>query len=443
MFVLCKILLQDLSLKLYSFPQLTQGRRKMLSTLNTVASQSGIWAGERARSHAFLLSPSVFRISESKKKELSELGFALSSCLLGLSQMAVIAYDQRVNYGGAWGVVRKAFSTGVPSTHMALQGLNVRDIPRLLKVDVMVDEKGCFKIAEIDGHNKHGVGYSTLAKRFREAVCPGSKSLPGVVNAIVAEVKRLGHSELKILYAHQERFYIPEFEIAKNEFENQGMRCSLVGEMEVAPESLKEGLFLDMPFLNNRIDLYEKMVSGYKERKVAFLIPPKPFFGAKGVLALLRNEGRDEQLEGILISFVNRKSLELIRRYIPETWFVGKQAVNNYERTTRIASRGYVLKESVSSGMKGVFFSDDSDFDVALRIADRQNMNWILQEEVYNQPQTFSWFENGEERSSSDWFMRVTVHYVSWRLADIVVTATQSRAVHGGKRCLQLGTVVE
>src|SRR3989344_4380089 len=97
--------------------------------------------------------------------------------------------------------------------------------------------------------------------------------------------------------------------------------------------------------------------------------------------------------------------------------------------------------------MKGTVFSSDREFPANLLIASKSNLNWILQEEVTNAPQSFSWYEqNGQPepifQTSDDWYMRVTAHYVSSQLADIVVTARRDKAVHGAKDCLQLGAVI-
>ena len=97
--------------------------------------------------------------------------------------------------------------------------------------------------------------------------------------------------------------------------------------------------------------------------------------------------------------------------------------------------------------MKGVIFSDEESFDFILASACASNMNWILQEEVINQPQTFSWFENKNEmevevKTANNWFMRATVQYVNRQIGDIIITARQDKAVHGAKDCLQLGTII-
>jgi len=415
--------------------------------LDTVIAESGIWEGSRRQSHAFLLSPSVYSITEMQRRELVDLGHALYDCLLGLSHIAVIAYDGDLNYGGSWLFARRVFSTGVPKIYQELQGMNVRQVPNLLKIDLMVDVDGNFRIAEIDGHNKHGVGYSTLAKRFREAIRPGANALPGVVAALATEVWRGGSPDLKLLYADQERFYLPEFEIARQEFLKHGVKCSVVSEMDVEEKFLGQGLFLDLPFLYRRKDLYSEIIAAYNAGQVRFIIPPKPFLGAKGVLAFLRNDVGHEQVEAILRAFIKGRSLDLVRRYIPETMLVGKQAANMDTVKARAAGKRYVLKESISSGMKGTVFSDSEDFEAVLKVACASSMNWILQEEVANQPQAFSWFEhcNGDGpvlRTGEDWFMRVTVQYVGRQPADVIVTACRDKAVHGGKECLQIGTII-
>ena len=419
----------------------------MYTKLTTVIAESGMWDGARKETHKFLLSPSVYQVTETKRQELSQLGMAIYDCLLGLSHIAVIAYDPSLNYGGQWAFARKVFSTGVPKIYQALQGMNVRHIPKLLKVDFMVDQNGDFKIAEIDGHNKHGLGYSSLALRFREALYPEAEVLPGTVKTLALEIKRLGHEEIKLFYADQERFYVPEFEVARQEFTKHGIRCVVKGEMEADESFIEEGLFLDLPFLYHRTHFYEKIISAYKNGKVEFIIPPKPFLGSKGVLALLRNDGGDEHLEALLLSFIKKTSLSLVRRFIPETLLVGRHAEKIGSIRSRLSQKRFVLKESISSGMKGTAFSDDDDFEESLSRACESNMNWILQEEVINCPQTFSWFEkiNGSDpelRTADDWCMRVTTQYVNRKLADAVITARRDKAVHGAKDCIQIGTII-
>ena len=419
---------------------------EMLQKLRSVVDESGLWRGDRAESHKILLSPSVYRITESQRCELAGLGVALRECLKGLSHIAVIVHNSEPNHRGTWLKIRRVFTTGVPSVYHEFQGMRIRDIPRLLKLDLMVDVNGQFKIAEIDGHNKHGIGYSTLGMKFRDALYPGSVTLPGVAKLIAEDAKLMKQKEVKIFYADQERFYIPEFEIARNEISKHGVNCSLFSEMESrACSEILSGFFLDLPFLYKKPEFYRIIGNSYRSGAVRFIIPPKPFLGAKGVLALLRNDDKDAKLEAILHSFIEAEFLELVRRFIPYTLLLGKEASRLNPVNVQMCNKRFILKESVSSGMKGIVFSTDGDYNKTLERACASKMNWILQEEIVNQPQQFSWFDgvNGTElRTSDDWFMRVTAHYVNGTLGDLIVTARRDKAVHGGKDCLQLGTII-
>ncbi len=416
----------------------------MYTKLLKVIGDSGLWANGGKETHGFQLSPNVFQISEMQKRDLEELGLALYDSLLGLSHMATIVFDPLLNYSGVWRRIRQVFSTGVPKSYLGLQGMNIRHIPKLLKVDLMIDQDGHFRIAEIDGHNKHGVGYSTLCRRFAQAIEPNGKFLPGTAKRLADEVKSQGYNQLKIFYGDRERFYLPEFLIAKSELELNGIECVLISEARANDQELTTGLLLDLPFLHTRPHLYDAILPAYKNGDVRFIIPPKPFLGSKGVLALLRNDGVDEDLESVLRTFIGRKSLQVIRRYVPETRLVGSLGAGQSEVERMCQGRRYVLKRSISSGMKGTIFSDDPSFTVALEQAARSKLDWIIQEEVQNQPQTFSCFvDKGMRQVTGSWFMRVIVQYVNRGLADVVITARQDKSVHGAPDCIQLGTVIK
>ena len=408
----------------------------MKKLLNAVIAESGIWEGRRQETHGFLLSPEVFALTQGQSRELEKLGYALHDCLLGLSQIATIVDSN--NYHGAWNMLRKSFLAGVPVVYKKLQGLNPGHIPRLLKVDIMLDVEGNFKIAEIDGHNKHGLGYSTLGRRFALALKPDALHLNGSVYELSREIKRRGYSHLKFLYTDRERFYVPEFEIAVQELSKYGITCFLFSDLSAQINDLQDGLFLDLPFPCMNL-VYENMIPAYQRGDLDFIITPKPFLGSKGLLAILRNDHQDEQLESILKAFIRIDSLKLLRKYIPETYFFDKRSI---QKIDLVNSNKYMLKEVVSSGMKGVLFKGDTAFQRILA-RNKNTSNWVIQEEVQNQAKTFSWYNrSGELCSADDYHMRLTAHYVNRNLAEVTVTACRSKSVHGGKNCIQMGTII-
>lgn len=432
----------------------------MYEKVKRVVLDSGLWDKGRMSSHGFILSPSVYQVSLEKLGELEAIGLALRDCLAGLGQIAMEVSDPRKSHNHVCGMIARALRTGVPAIYHDIMLLNPGSVPSICKVDIMESEDGNFRIAEIDGHNKHGLGYSTLAARIRRAVEPQAYAFPGVAATLAEEIKRRGESSAVLLYADQERFYLPEFHILQTELANHGINLLIFAEKEgylmqdrrtlvfkkpLERERFKSfsghGLFVDFPFLYHNQELNERMANLYRSREIDFLIPPKPFLGSKAILALLRNDIGDKELEAILKSQIPPASLELLRQYIPETYLVHKRAKEEYWRN-RCKGRPFVLKESISSGMKGTVFHDDPNFDVAMKCACGSYYRFILQEEVVNRSQTFQYFSDEGLLRQDDWFMRVTVHYAARSVADVVVTARRDKKVHGALDCLQLGAVI-
>lgn len=426
----------------------------MYEQVRQVVRDSGLWDNGREASHGFLLSPSVYEVSQNKRNELEAIGAALHNCLAGIGRIAAIAFNPKLGHGATWGMIAKVLRTGIPSIYHEIMLVNPSRVPTICKVDIMESESGELRIAEIDGHNKHGLGYSTLAARIRKAVMPDAKAFPGVATTLASEIKRRGENSVVLLYADQERFYLPEFRILQTELATHGIEVVVVAESEVRVEGNKvivgkdgkdHRLFVDLPFMSIRgahsQAINQVLAAHYRAGEIDFLIPPKPFYGSKAVLALLRNDIGSEELEAILKSQIRSASLELLRRYIPETYLVHKRASEAYWRSKMNGNR-FIFKESISSGMKGIVFSDEPLFKEIMKHACDSYYRFILQKEVTNRSRSFHYFANGGCLHQGKWFMRVTVHYAVRRVADIIITARQDKKVHGALDCLQLGAIL-
>lgn len=415
---------------------------------HTVAS-SGIWEG--GENHKFILSPSVYEITPAKKDELGKLGQALHECLGGLGRVATIAFNPTLHHSNAWNKISRVLGMEVPNVYRGIMPLKPSLVPAICKVDLMEATDSRYFIAEIDGHNKHGLGYSTLAAHIRRMVRPGARSFPGVAVSLASEVKRRNKGDVTLLYSDRERFYLPEFRILRAALADLGIRMVVVAESDVSMNGVgnlaaKDGsrisdLFVDFPFLSSNQFLNTRLADLYREGEIGFLIPPKPFFGSKAALALLKNDERDDDLEAILASQIPRRSLELLRQYIPQTYLIHKAENKNYWRG-KMDGTSFVLKESISSGMKGVVFASDPEFEKTLDLASRSFYRFILQEEVNNRPQKFQFYSRTGELLEDEWFMRITVHYAMRSVADVIVTARRDKKVHGAPDSLQLGTIV-
>lgn len=428
----------------------------MYEQVRQVVLESGLWDDGRELSHGFILSPSVYVVPQAKRNELQEIGFALYDCLAGLGDLMADACHTRNNGNHLYGMITRILRTGIPAIYHDLMVLHPDRVPSICKVDIMESDDGNFFIAEIDGHNKHGLGYSILGARIRDAVVmPQNHRFPGVAAIIAQEVKHRGEDSIILLYADQERFYLPEFRILESELARLGVELTVVAESDTQIEhghlvargdKEKHKLFVDFPFLYHNQELDARMAELYKNNEIDFLIPPKPFLGSKAVLALLRNDLDDSTLEDILLSYICPKSLELLRRYIPETYLVRKRSrdpkVTEAYWVECCGGKKFVLKESISSGMKGTAFMDDANFNAIMARACSSYYRFILQQEVTNRARNFQYFGDKGELKSGDWFVRVTVHYVVGGIADIIVTARRDKKVHGALDCLQLGSII-
>lgn len=410
---------------------------------------SGLWQGSGRQTHAFLLSPSLYEIDRSQAEEFNALAPALDDCLRGLGRIYTISATPGLASGKIWKTIFQILNHGVPKTYNDLQHLNPSRVPAVLKVDFMRTDTGQFQIAEIDGHNKHGMGYQTLAGQLRQLIAPDHHSYPGIVEALARSVesRSKGQNRLLMLYGDQERFYLPEFSILQAALTERGIEMLLANELEleiVNGEIRRKGSFMpsllvDFPFLYKNVALRDALIVAYQEGKINFLIPPKPFFGSKGLLAILRNDEKNAQLEAILNSHIKPATLELVRSYIPETTFLNSS--QNAQESSFCGDSPFVLKEVIASGMKGTIFSTDDNYERVMHIAKQSPNRFVLQREIQNQPHRFSYFENGE-CCEADFFVRATAHFVDRKVADIVATARQDKKVHGAKDCLQLGTII-
>ncbi len=422
----------------------------MYEQVRQVVLDSGLWNNGGTSRYGFVLSPSVYEVSPEKREELEVLGAALHDCLAGLGRIAAIAFNPKLGYSLTWRMITKALHIGVPAVYHDIMLLNPSRTPSICKVDIMESQDGNFRIAEIDGHNKHGLGYSTLAARIRKVLMPETQAFPGVASTLAKEAARRGENTIVLLYADEERFYLPEFRILQAELATHGIKVVVVAESDVRVEGDKaimsgddkdQKLFVDLPFLYHNRPLNALLAARYRAGEIDFLIPPKPFLGSKAVLALLRNDIGNEELEAILKSQIRPASLDLLRRYIPETYLVHKKAKEEYWRGL-CNGKQFVLKESISSGMKGTVFTDDPHFNATMKHACDSHYRFILQEEVASRARSFQYFADGGSLQQGEWFMRITVHYSMRRVADIIVTARQDKKVHGALDCLQLGSIV-
>lgn len=348
--------------------------------------------------------------------------------------------------------------TGTPKPLRELQAINPMQLPVVCKVDLMESVDGSYQIAEIDGTNHRGMGYSTLTAELRSLSDPDAATFPGCAAILAETVLAMDRTELTLLYPELERFYRPEFEVLESALCQRGVTLHLHEEGQ--PEALRftdlaDPLLLHLGHYNRFPVTGQETARRYAEGTLQTLFPPKPWLSSKGLLALLRNEAQDKAIEDRLREFVPGDALDKLRAFIPETHLISKRS--EFCRALRagsIAADNYVLKASQASGMKGTVFPDDPCFPQALEQALRTRDMYVLQRIVENRPVEYRYFPNETSNAAeATWFQRVVTHVTlrsqdrtsplpGGSIADITVTARQDRAVHGAPDCIQIGSVL-
>lgn len=414
----------------------------MKAQMEKLLVESGLWAGEGKETYRFVLSPDVYELSSSQYRQLMELGPALHECLAGISRLAAIVNDQRLHpHTSAWQMVRDACTVQVPQLHRRLHSLQPGSTPFVTKIDLVEGEDGRLHLVEIDAMNRRALGYAHLFSQIRELAAPGAPALPGVVPLLSAELHRRRVTKLTLLYAWKERFYLPYFHILRQALQVEGIELRVVSEHDEIPALVAaedRTLLIDLPPFSENRGAEQAYVDLYAAGKISFLIPPKQALGSKAMLALLRNDQDNSEIEAILHGQIKMQSgaLEIVRQAIPPTWFVTKDQPD-------LGDNSWVLKEAISSGSHGVCFSDDPHFNELLA-AGRQakTQKYIIQREINGRKRQLHFFGDNGQVEVGDWYIRVIAHYIGKELADAFVTACPTKLVHGAKDGILMGTII-
>lgn len=420
--------------------------------------ESGIWNGARKETHQFLLTPEIFPLGQTEVSWLRELGPAITECLSGLGRMATISADQDLAKNQTWHMIRRLAQFEVSPVFRELQIARPSAVPHVFRIDVVEGQDGKLYLVEIEATKSHGLGYASLFAKVGQAL-GGTRCLPGVILSLVKEVKRRSEeSELKnlvLLYSDSEKFYLPEFEVLGAQLKIHGVNLVIASEYEVAVkgESLLvrgdpviDPLLLCLPIFcgsrarNPNREAEKAVALLYKNKIVDCLIPPKPFLGSKSMMALLRNDTKNEEVEAILRSQIDAKALRIVRDSMPETFLVEP----NFALPNISMENGYVLKEVVSSGAHGICFSDDPKFEGVLKVALKSKGRFVLQKVVKTRARSLRFFPKGESvENVQSWHTRIGVFYIARELAEVCVTGCRLPPVHGGKDAIFMGTVLE
>ena len=300
-------------------------------------------------------------------------------------------------------------------------------IPPMFKVDLVLNSRGQFFIAEVDVYNPRGLGYAVLLEKSllglpTQRRFPGMNGLRDILSSHVAP-----GAVLYVLISEFERYYETAFGILCEELRGHGIDAKMVRESTFSSALIKnEGALLSIPdTLDRRPGFREELISAYLSRRIQTVYPPVAYLGSKALLPYLRDE-------------------EGMSEFIPETLLVGKK---RREWQGMLSSgKHHVLKAAVSSGMKAVHFSDldPDEFKEKLSMAAAlKNPSFVLQEQVAQAPTAVTVFDDEGSRIVGEYYFRVTAYVTAEGVLDVEVTGRPDRKVHGAPDCIQIPVILQ
>lgn len=423
----------------------------MEELIERIVAESGLWDDGRRESHSFILSPEVLMVSQERLKALNLLAGALRDCLTGIGcLMAEVSRSTEAPRGLDW--FHNAVLANTPEQYRHAHLRHPWKVPAVCMVDMLEDGTGRWWIAEIDGTNKRGFGYPTLMGRIARAIMPNAVFLPGVAASCRDALLSAECSKLLLIAPSPELFYRPWFRIFKSALERYNMDVEIAFERR-SVAALGEKTYavaLDWPLTrHSRLDAL--IEESYARGSLDFLLPPKPFFGSKALLAVLKNGTGDPVLEDVLSHYIPPRSLARVREYIPDTYFPSWVTHTEDDwvdpQGDLLALDDWVIKRTLSSGMKGVVFPEDPDYDGILKsdLFALHPFRFVLQRIVANRIRSLRHFEADGSLVQDERQLRISCYFDLARgtLADIDVTACIGRGIHGGKSALLFGAAIE
>jgi hypothetical protein len=391
----------------------------------------GYWANPTRRSQlSYNLSPSAYVATHKQEDELERLARATYAAVYGLN-LKLIKYAQDTKAGNEAARLVKLANNAARGLLKPIDGED--RIPPMIKIDLIQDPNGKYWIAEVDTYNPRGFGFAAMLEESLEPTLK-VRRFPGM--AQVARILKTngipGTQPWFVLVSDFERFYRPTYELFSDSLKRNGIHAPTIEattlydglrdtkniQMQAGVFCIPDTLFKEDPAVR------ELLLSFYKDGVLKAVYPPVAYLGSKAFLPYLRGYPEMDQ-------------------FIPKTALVGMK----YQKPElhSLGQKEMMLKAAVSSGMKGVYFSDlDGDqFTARLEEARAQrNSSWILQEQVEQTPLPIVVFDEEGKRVTRDYYLRVTAYISVNGIVDVEVTGRPDRKVHGAPDCIQIPVIL-
>ncbi len=374
----------------------------------------GYWATpeDRAR-YAYVLSPCAYVLNAEQKAAMERMAKAVYGAVVSLSErLSAFALARSLSNNDAQFLALATSATRglVPPSQ------NAGRVPPVLKVDLMQDATGAYKIAEVDSYNPRGLAFVSLI----DATAPGRLLCGPGIRVIADMMRSISEDPWDIIVSERERFYVRAFDVMRKRLLLAGIRTRLVSENTLTEESLPSRVLMIPETLDRNIVGRDLLVKAYADGTLTSLFPPAPYLGSKAFLPYLASQPGMEE-------------------FVPACSLVNKRT----DPLTVCNGGPYVLKGFMSSGMKQILFSDAdarSFSETFAKARTEKRSAWMMQNAVPQNPYDIDVFEYGGTLVRP-YYLRITAYVSARGLVGAVVTGRPDKKVHGAPDCIQIPVI--
>lgn len=357
--------------------------------------ESGLWDNENDLKYGFALCANPYNI-DSHINQFQEIGVIVKDFYHNIIEIAQKLEGKNSKIANYLNPILDKGKDGYPfKTDNA--------ISPIIKVDIIIDTDENLKIVEIDGYNPRGISYAILLNQIYEV-----ENLK-IENEIISLLNNRNTKKIIWVYAERERYYLRSFQYLATLFNRKfGIEIILKNANDENIELDDAGYYFIAPWglsKINEVNFKDKLVKYYQNNSNNLIYPLKPWFNNKLLLGLPFldfNLFENTEVEK------NISELYPIKKYLPITNIIDK----NYNLMQ--SPKKFIIKEGVSSGHKGVFFSNSVEFNNKLNLAKSQKKpTFIIQEEVNQKKINIEYFEEKGLIQKNDFYCRFIAHYNS------------------------------
>ncbi len=388
-----------------------------------------LWGSvEMKNRYGYVLSPSTFKLTKSMHEQLKEIGLLVADYQKGLillnthlakNNPTEDVFMRRIFKGSLAGLPLLETSRGVP----------------ICKVDIMIDQNDNLFIAEIDGYNPRGLCYAVFLQDIQKQIGNNEKLFVGVMPTIIKYLEDIGSDTLEWMYSNRERYYEPVFKIFSKimkETYNINVPIININELNLKMNSKPKSIIpwgASYETERNNIDI---LIENYKKNSKNFFFPLAPWMSTKAMFAFIT----DPSERSVYKDFFKNENYE---KYLPKTIFVGRNMKPKIDEFISLHPE-CVLKQNISSGMKGVFFNDSEKFITKLSEATSiKSPQWTLQKKIDQKKFELSIFnENGDIENINDYIRICAYVTTDGKVVDAEVTGRPEPDVHGAPDCVMM-----